>query len=132
MQNIDEVLLFDETTIPQIGQDHKTFSKNAEITWSRMNPVLISFNAATDQTNVLAREIEESTRITKDYMDDSKRYRDDAQEYSKSAQTARNDAVEAKETIESYVIPEEATLSEDAIYALVQDIKTDLFFGFNF
>ena len=51
---------------------------------------------------------------------------------SNDALTYRNDAVAAKEAIDGYVIPTEATLSPAAINDLINKHKLETFLGFNF
>ena len=98
METIEEVLLFDDSKIPQINQTHEVFRANAQVSWNRMNPVLRSFNAAT-------------AVINKSY--------NDMVSFRNDTEVMRDDTELFKNKVESYVIPDEAI-----VRAVVEDRET--------
>jgi hypothetical protein len=103
---INSVLTFDDAKIPVEGTPE--FRENASYVWSQINPVLKSLNVSIEQINVAYPYIEQ-------YRNESEQFRDESLIY-------RNDALLAKDVIEKYVIPEEATLSEEEINELFTNI----------
>jgi len=127
---ISKVLTFDINRIPQEGS--QTFRADASYVWSQISPVIDSMNVVIGEINISTEEAHKYRDESLNYSSESKNARDLALTYRDDAQTARNDAIAAKEKIDEYVIPEDATLSPDAINALVDKQKFESFLEFNF
>ena len=130
---IPYVIKFDETRVPIDNDgDFERFRSNATYSWGVFPSILESINASIDATNYVHEDMTTLRNETNEYKNNAYSYMNYSKEYSVSAQSARNDAIAAKEFIEGYVIPEEATLSSDAINKLDDEHRADVFFGFNF
>ena len=120
---INQVEIFDSSRIPYEGSP--TFRADASYVWGQINPVLLSMNTSITQMNTSFDMINGYYNATKTYNEQSYGYRNECLTY-------RNDALSAKEAIEGYVVPTEATLNPDEIKALVDNHRLDDFLGFNF
>jgi hypothetical protein len=85
---------------------------------TKMNSMAADINSVATIMDSQAYTVNEDKNLTKVYRDD--------------AQLFRNDAVAARDTIFGYVVPTNATLTPDAINALVDSHRLENFLGFNF
>lgn len=108
--------LIDKNRVPYEGST--TFRADASYVWSVLPDVIIGLNSTIETINGNAVQVASDTTKTREYRDE--------------VVVLRNDAVQAKTVIESYVIPTEATLSELAINDLVNTHRLENFLGFNF
>ena len=127
---IENVLLFDNSRIPEEGSP--TFDEDASYVWNRINPVLTSFNVATGQINAAYNDMGAMRNEAYTYKNEALLHRDTANSYKNDALLYRNETKAYRDEVMWYVIPTNATLSEDAIKALVASHRTDSFLGFNF
>jgi len=106
--------------------DRNAFVASYEIGMDYLSQNTIGeFNTIINQLNVFSTEaygIGQSIGADADLV----------QGYRNDTLTYRNDAISAKNAIDGYVIPTEATLSADAINALDETHRLEIFLGFNF
>jgi hypothetical protein len=86
-------------------------------------------NAQRDEVNALKDETsdirDEAVSLKNNYFEPIIQIHDETLSY-------RNDAVNAKETIQNYVIPNEATYSIEQIDALIEETEDSIFLDFKF
>jgi len=120
---------FDRDKIPYEGSP--TFRADANYVWATLPDVVDEMNTQNNANNVIATQVSQDATASASSAEEARISKEESLNYKNEANDARNDAVSAKESIEDYVIPTEATLSPDAINTLVEKTKTDIFFGFN-
>jgi len=133
-------------TIPSLlnATDELSYANEVEnyLTWwdtaniGQLETFIIQLNALGSDINKYVEEsieyIVSARDDTSEYMNVASSYADAAKNNSDYALLYRNDALIAKEYIESFVIPDGATLSENAITDLINKNKFENFLGFNF
>ena len=121
-------------------QSRDEFVKTQEEAQDRLSgEFAIKLNTMSEEINNTADDINDDKNKTKTYRDEAYGYKKEAYDSKteaidakNSAVQAKNEAILAKDEIEKYVIPEDATLSEDAINKLVENAKKDHFFDLLF
>jgi len=84
------------------------------------------------QMNELRDEVNDYNISAKSSKDVAGAYATDALTYKNEAQLYRNEALAAKESIDGYLLPTEATYSPATIDNKIQNTRLESFLGFNF
>jgi len=119
-------------TAPQLGQVQEVFDSNTSNFLPSLDNWRTEINTLSGQTNAVRNEINVFQINAKGSQDAAATHATNALSYKNDALAYRNDALAAKESIDGYVVPTNATYTPEQIDTKIQNIRLESFLGFNF
>jgi hypothetical protein len=119
-------------TAPQLGQDQNTFDTNTSNFLPAINNWRTEINTLSTQINIVRNEINVFQINAKGSQDAAATHATNALSYKNDALLYRNDALAAKQSIDGYVIPTNATYTPEQIDTKIQNTRLESFLGFTF
>ena len=104
---------------PKIGDTHDVFRQKADIAWNDLANMAGELNNYKDQANSLRDDVNSWYLSVEKWTNDTLNYRNQAYAY-------KIEAVNAANSIKSYVIPDEATYGKDEIDVMLNGLLTQI------
>jgi|GEM_PF-3864126 len=113
-------------------QNPSTFSQDMDTRLSEENSRITQMNTQTTENNTLALQVAADKVVVENSKAIVIQKVEEANDNIALSLQYRNEAIAAKESIDGYIVPTEATYTPSTIDTKIQNTRLENFLGFNF